>query len=278
MKLFIVFLISTIYANAAQWATVIREKAIVYSDQQMTSEIGYVKRGKKVRVGEVARNRGTLLPIIVNKRIAYIRIEDIKTATDEKLVVSAVARKRKLEDKSKKQQRIGLSYTRFFSNIQSIENSETSESYSFNGGALKGYSKNNQSRFTYAAEIGYMSGTDEDEVNEFELYYFNFDIMFRLIDFDNLQFSLFTGLSLIPVSQYSYNDLFKANSSGIGGYGGAELFMGLNNSIGLHARAQYSYINLEGYDIPKNDEVGVDARYEPNLSGISFVGALTYEF
>lgn len=278
MKLVGFLFILSSYVFSAQWATVIKDQAVVYSDQQMTSEIGYVKRGKKIRVGEVARNRGTLLPIIVNEKIAYIKIKDIKTATDEKLIVSAVARKREVKKTKREESRIGLSYTRFLSQVETLQDSTQTEDFAFNGGALKGYLKNNYKSTSYSAEIGYMTSTDEEEVNKFEFYYLNFDVMFRLVDFQNMQLSLFTGISLIPLSQYSYDDLFTANSAGYGGYGGAELYLGINKSIGLHARAQYTYIDLIGYDIPKSEIVGVDAKYEPNLSGISFTGAITYEF
>lgn len=267
-------------AFAAQWAIVSKDKATIYSDQQMTSEIGYVKRGKKIRVGEVARSRGTLLPVVVNKKIAYIKISDIKTDTDEKLIVSATARKRERVIKSKKESRLGLSYTRFLTDIEALESNESNE-FTFNGGALKGYMKENFARTSYSAEIGYMRSIDEEVKNEFEIYYLNFDIMFRLIDFDNLQLSVFTGVSLIPVAQYSYDNLFTTNSAGYGGYGGAELYLGLNNSFGLHARAQYTYIDFVGYKIPKNEFVtdnGVEATYDPNLSGVSLIGAITYQF
>lgn len=278
MKLIGFFLILSISTFAAQWATVIKDQAVIYSDQQMTSEIGFIKRGKKIRVGEVARNRGTLLPIIVNNKIAYIKINDIKTATDEKLVVSAVARKRERSKEKEKESRLGLSYKRFLSNIEAIDNSDSSEAFAFNGGALIGYMKNNFTRTTYSAEIGYMTSTDDEELNEFNLYFINFDVMFRILDFQNLQLSLFTGLTLIPLSEYSYDGLFTANSQGIGGYGGAELYLGLNKSFGLHARAQYTYIQMTGYEIPKSEVVGVDATYDPSLSGLSFTGAITYEF
>lgn len=278
MKLiaFTIFLI-TGHLFAAQWATVSSEKAVIYSDQQMTSAIGFVKRGKKIRVGEVARNRGTLLPVVVNEKVAYIKITDLKTAAEEKLVISATARRREVNKKSKKESRLGLSYTRFLTNIEAIDSTDSTD-FAFNGFALKGYMKNNYTRLSYAAEIGYMSSSDEDKLNEFELYYLNFDGMFRLLDFDNLQLSLYAGLSLIPLSQYSFNDLFTANSAGYGGYGGAELFIGLNNSFGLHARMQYTYIQMVGYSIPKSEVVGVDSTYDPGLGGLSFGGAITYVF
>ena len=41
-------------AYAARWASVTADKAEIYSDIEMTSVIGYIRKGKKVRVGEVA--------------------------------------------------------------------------------------------------------------------------------------------------------------------------------------------------------------------------------
>ena len=54
------------FALAAQYAHVKTEKAVIYADQELTSPLGYAIRGKKVRVGEVPRKYGTILPILVS--------------------------------------------------------------------------------------------------------------------------------------------------------------------------------------------------------------------
>jgi len=75
--LLILLTLLSLSANSAQIALIIAPKAVVYADQQLTTPIGYIKNGKKVRVGEVKRKKGTILPIIISGRIAFIKTRDI---------------------------------------------------------------------------------------------------------------------------------------------------------------------------------------------------------
>jgi hypothetical protein len=71
--------------NASQVATIVSPKAVVYADMKLTTPLGYISYGKKVRVGEVERRDGTVLPIAISGRIAYIQVKDIsikRAATD----------------------------------------------------------------------------------------------------------------------------------------------------------------------------------------------------
>jgi len=282
MKYLLASILCSFYALSAQWATISSDKAVIYSDQQMTSEIGFIKRGVKVRVGEVPRNRGSLLPIVVNKKIAYIKVKDLKSSKEEKLVVSATARRREIKKKSKEQSRLGLAYSRFLLSIEDIEDSTVSDDYAFNGGALKGYLKNNYSALTYSAEIEYSVASDEEELNEFQMYTFAFDVLYRVIDFDNLSLSVLAGAVLVPLAQYTYdgenNQSFTSNSSGLGGTVGAELFLGLDESIGLHGNLKYRYLEIFEFDVPENERLGFESKYNPTFSGVSFQAALTYVF
>ena len=79
-------------AFAAQVAIVISDRAIIYADRQMSAPIGYLKKGKKLKVGEVKRNKGRVLPVVVNGRIAYIKVADIQTSKDIKLLEKASER------------------------------------------------------------------------------------------------------------------------------------------------------------------------------------------
>ncbi|GAB4010495.1 MAG: hypothetical protein Fur0010_03290 [Bdellovibrio sp.] len=76
-------LIVSFNAHAAKEAIVKAKKAIVYADIKLTSPIGYLRQGKKIAVGEVKRNRGEVVPIVVNQRIAYLRVQDLSIEGDD---------------------------------------------------------------------------------------------------------------------------------------------------------------------------------------------------
>ncbi len=73
--LIIFFLTFTV--KAAQLAIITQDKAIIYSDPQLTSPIGYIREGKRIYVGKVKRKHGTILPIAINGKVAWIKVSAI---------------------------------------------------------------------------------------------------------------------------------------------------------------------------------------------------------
>lgn len=76
-KSILILIFLTFSSMASQIATVKVDKAVVYSDLSLSTPIGYVKRGKKLLVGDIKRNKDRILPIVISGKIAYIKTEDI---------------------------------------------------------------------------------------------------------------------------------------------------------------------------------------------------------
>ena len=82
-KILCCFLISflSMLSNTV-WATrlahVKTDQAVVYADQNLSTPLGRISRGKKVVVGEVPRKYGTLLPVLIAGRVGWIQIKDIQ--------------------------------------------------------------------------------------------------------------------------------------------------------------------------------------------------------
>jgi hypothetical protein len=64
-------------AHSAQMAVVSSAQAIIYADQNLTSPIGYVRNGRRLLVGSQARARGSVVPVVVSGRIAYVQLKDV---------------------------------------------------------------------------------------------------------------------------------------------------------------------------------------------------------
>jgi len=90
MKLLILltFCIASFAVSAARVAVVNSERATIFSDLTMDSPIGFVRGGKVIKVGEKARMKGTIVPIIVSGRIAYIQVKDLRFVEDEDQIYS----------------------------------------------------------------------------------------------------------------------------------------------------------------------------------------------
>lgn len=82
MKLLVLFfsLFSSLSLLAADIAYVVVDKALIYTDMELSIPIGYAKRGKKIKVGSVVRKHGTVLSTVVSGRIVYIKRADVQLA------------------------------------------------------------------------------------------------------------------------------------------------------------------------------------------------------
>ncbi|MDD0853061.1 hypothetical protein HBN50_08135 [Halobacteriovorax sp. GB3] len=67
---------------AAKLATVVSSKAIIYADIEMTSPIGFVSYGKKIKVGSSSLRNAEIYPVSVAGRIAYIKAKDVKVGDE----------------------------------------------------------------------------------------------------------------------------------------------------------------------------------------------------
>jgi hypothetical protein len=73
----LILLFFSAISYAAQTAYVKSARAIIYADEELAQPLGYVRRGKKLRVGDKKRKLGTVLPVIVSGRIAYIEVKNL---------------------------------------------------------------------------------------------------------------------------------------------------------------------------------------------------------
>ena len=72
------------YSYGSQKVVVTSTKALIYADKELALPIGYVSFGKQIVVGEVARKGGSILPIIVSGKVAYIKVTDISSLKGKK--------------------------------------------------------------------------------------------------------------------------------------------------------------------------------------------------
>jgi len=262
---------------AAKWATVLSEKAIIFADKQMQVPIGFIAKGKKVRVGEVVRNYGKVLPLVVQGKIAYIKVSDINSNTKLTDLQSAVERV-----KSGKEETTSKRLSLIYSGYASFINITDSESYSgetykgdlfyFSGGGLRGYVDSEDKKSTWRVTLDHLSTKVKE--NEFRLLFLTTEYGYNFFNYDNFTLRPYGGFSLVPYTQYSYSSLFTVNGYGAGLSGGLELVLKLKNSIGLHFDANYQYTKLF-YRLPSQTNID---KFEPSFNGIKFSAGLSYSF
>ena len=126
---------------ASQDAIVTADRAIIYSDREMTSPIGYIRKGKKISVGEIPRNLAQVYPVVVSGKIAYIRVMDVTTEKESMDSSRLVAERFKKTTLKVKRSKFVASYFLFNSQITlDKENAQLmdKDSVAWNGVSLKG--------------------------------------------------------------------------------------------------------------------------------------------
>jgi hypothetical protein len=262
--------------QAAQWAYVTNEKAVIYADQQMTSPIGYVTKGNKVRIGEVSRNKGRVYPIIVNGRIAWIAEQDIQTNKRLAGLEGAMNRIR---------QRNQETLNRFLTidyitgakqwSVTSESSLLESTSRNFTGFVAKGnYYNTLRNDFFVRANMEYLSSSDELDGNlqTFDILSFQADAVYKVFKALKMGLNLYAGGSVIPYARLELQDFYVTRGYGVGVQGGADFSYYMNKRLAFNADFNISYQYILGMKIPSP----IDESFNSSLIGSYFGLGITY--
>lgn len=199
---------------ASQDAMVIADKAIIYSDKEMTSPLGYVVRGKKLKVGEVPRNKAQVYPIVVSGRVGYVRVIDVTTEKESMDSDRLVAERFTRSTKSRVQAYYTLSYYSFNSTLTSDEeNGEIRDGdalrwdgLSFKGAAI--FKKD----WEFQILFNYMQTGKGDEM--FRTIEFGAGGAYRLINQRKFILKAEAHLLTVPYARYEVDKGTEVNSWG----------------------------------------------------------------
>lgn len=258
---------------AADWAVVQSAKALVFADPEMSSPVGYFKKGQKLRVGEVARNEGRVLPTVFKKRIVYVRVADLETSEDLSLVRSATQRIFEKKEKPGRQTRLGVFYgvsAASASGLQTVEGeqnfNDSSESFGMSSVGFFGQTRENQQDEQWLRfKVEYASGSKRG--TSLSSLLLSGGLSKELASAGSFVFSLYGDASLIPWSQYEVGTLFKINGYGAGAGAGGQVSWQAESSWFLQFEGGYQFVKLAGFNPPQAE--GVDTELAPLLSGFS---------
>jgi hypothetical protein len=271
----IMLLMAMEFAWSAQFALVTSEKATIYADINMTAPIGFLSKGKKLKVGEVPRNQGKLLPVIINKKIAYIKIDDLALSySPERLEM--IAQKKLRRDDKKNHYQFSMQYK-----IQNatMVTSETiggakEKTLNFTGFGLKGHIDSKNSKEQFRIGIDYLTGSDGDD-EKFRVFTLSPELFYGFFTSEKFNLGLIGALYLSPYAQYELTPLFKVNGTGYGFGAGLASFWNLSPDYKIELNYIFQNMNYTGYNLP--DGISVDS-IAPNISGNMISLGLNYSY
>jgi hypothetical protein len=227
------------------------EKAFIYADELMSSPVGYVSRGKKVRIGERTRNHDQVYPIVVSGKVAFIKASDINKA------VIVGENKNFLTERfqnSTKEERIETTFALSFNQYQSVisldaANGEMEDqgSVSWRGFSLRGSGLIKEAWEFQVLTNYYLGGVGEEELRILET---GAGVGYRFINFKNFYTKVEAQFLYIPWASYSLGEDFRVNGSGYST--GLNLGLGLRfgSHFGVEAYGGAYYTKLGGFAVP----------------------------
>ncbi len=271
----IICLLAALYSSkviAATWAVVTSERAIIYSDVEMTSKLGYVRKGKKVRVGTVAKNQGQVVPIVVNKRIAYIQLKDLRTVERIDTLKNVISRITKKMDEKQESKRIGIAagfHYPLFSTDTELDNPFDTSGLFFTLG-LRGYYQSFKKESAYKFSLDY----NQSNFDGGTMSWISVPIGFHLqkMQLGARSFDIYVGPLLLPYVEIEESSgLYTLVGQGLGAEASAEYLIPLNLSTNLHLEAAVHAVKLFNLDL-------LGAEVNPFFVGLKFMATLSYEY
>lgn len=252
---------------AAQEAIVINEKAIIYSTRQMQAPIGYVSRGKKVLIGEVAQNNNQVYPIVVSGKIAYIKAADLSFELDQNQNFTAT----RFYELTKESYR--THYSLGFVNYSSQSKSTSTgldESFNWYGYQLKGETHYSSCWGVHIFTTGLWATKGEEQFRSIEL---GVGGSYMLFEIRKLKLNFFMQALGIPFANYARGSKFRVNGGGYGGGLGMSATYDVQSRWGVEGSFGIYHTRLMGFDTPEDFE-----SPDPKFSGARTVLSAYYRF
>lgn len=270
-------------AHAARWANVKVDKAIIYSDMQMTSTIGHIVKGKKVRVGEIPKNKGRLLPIIINKRVAYIKTNDLDISSDVKTLQTVTERVTQKMNRKTSRNAISLYTGPFFGKFSdAIFDTNNGISKTFFGFGAAGYHTNLESNATYKISFEAM----QSQENGLKVTYYSLPInfMFHQILEKDYRLDFYAGFLLYPFIEFNFDDLLILNGQGVGGSVGVEYVRKIGNDFSAHFESTLDMSKLFNFGtatstgMDTSDIDTITSNINGYMYGVKILGKISFEY
>lgn len=287
LSIFIAFTIS-FQAQAVQTAIVGVDKAIVYSDVEMTSPLGYVRGGRQLKVGSKARRGGAILPIVVAGRIAYIRTEDVAVSNNPSILGASPQGPKlrehqiatpmgEIEDDLKENNYLTLSFGQYYakSDLSDLNEGLGIEDKAIT--SLKAMFEHRPVIYNFSWDVGIGYYTMSNEAYDFQTLTLEGNIYYSLIQMAFLDIQAYGGLILSGDIRLSSGPLNKEESGAMWGYAfGGAAKIAPRQKWGLVFKAgiqRFNPTNLGDLGTSLTENAGLK-----KLQGVQLSAGIAYKF
>lgn len=254
-----------------EFAIVKNQQAIVYADKFLTSPIGYIKKGKKIKVGEQPDNRGLAYPIIVSQKIAYIKGEDI-TLLDGSVLELPVGHE-SIRGLDLKKRAIVVNAQYFGSNWQASQynTANTSSVTTALSGVQVLYHYKETNRYFFRGGLELLSGSQGSESLSIPSAYAS--TVYRIWNADVWKVNALFGLGFSPFATYTAEPFFRLDGFALSAEAGLEYNYFFSERVYLNLQGKYRSTKLAEFSTPKGYP-----GFAPLLTGMNLGLGLSFTY
>jgi hypothetical protein len=267
---FVLFLLP-LSAWPARNAVVVAEKAIIWAEAERASPLGFVRKGKILRVGEVERAKGQVLPVLVSGRVGYVAVQDVSFTVDTTAERPHYNRFQEATLKRYGDQLIfgGLLLTAKESTNKGA--GRQGDSFSFVGGFVKGLVPSESVNRELGFLIDYSTASKGSE--KFKRFNLGFGGAWSMVNRRSFKLKLEVWGLFSPFSQFKNGRLYTENGWALGALGQTSATGYFNDNWGVEASAGVEVFQIFGMTPPK-----VIKNFDPRFLGTRFSLGAVYRF
>ncbi len=276
IRLILVFMLSGFVCQniwAAQDAIVMVDRAVIYADESMSAPIGFVRKGRRIKVGDIARNKAQVYPIIVSGKVGYIRVLDVSTEKESVESERLLAERFHKASTYKFKSNTSLAVFMYASQIGlSHQNGELADNdgVTWTGLSLRGGVQTG-GKWELDFLMNYLSAEEGDE--GFRAFEIGFGGGYRIFEKGRFITRISGQLLGIPYSSYALGDLFRVNGTGYSAGLQVSLSYRFTERWALEAIGGVHYTKLYGIEPPAPYQ-----SIEPSFAGSRLGLGVNYAF
>ncbi len=243
-------------AFSYQIAFIKESRALIYADPEMKVPIGYLSKGKKIKIGEVKRNNDSVVPMVLSGKIVYIKVDDLVIKGEKPNAESTATRTHLLEEE--KEEKEPMEPFRLAANVGFMDaGSQWKDLMSLTGGPTSPLIqieamvevRLTQSRFFF--DGGFIYSSVQGGIYHFEGLGFKALAQYKLLEMDFLSVDLNAGFNIAPGgAKLIYNGLFD-NGSYYGYIFGGQVRLLPKSNLNINIGLDYNIMALDDIsDIP----------------------------
>ncbi len=281
LSIILIFLLTSSYSYAYRKAFIRPKFAIIYADSALNIPIGKARRRKTVYVSDVSRNNGTVFPIYVSGKIAFIKSVDVMFSNKSKSSIRFQTTFNKQNQHYTYKSSVALFMAQFTPDAKWLEYSDSLEDYVSNMYSAKISYERHKINNMWGFGIGFAHYILDQNILSMQISSIEVLGFITPLNFNFFSLNLFAGFMMSPLI-YTVFDLSNRDVLRGMGYGpilGGQIKLFPKSKFTPVLGVEYKLINTLGFDeVEIQTSEGHASTKIANITGTNIYLGISYNY